>query len=186
MMSNAEDTTGSAAHGEGETRRDFLLYATGTFGAVGAAAAAWPLISQMNPAADTLAASTTEVNIEPIEEGQSITVVWRGKPVFVRRRTKAEIASARKDDIAVMPNQEADAKRTIKPEWLIVIGICTHLGCIPKGQRTGENRGDFGGWFCPCHGSHYDTSGRIRKGPAPKNLPIPEYKFVSDKLLRIG
>lgn len=186
MMSNAEDTAGSAAHGEGETRRDFLLYATGAFGAVGAAAAAWPLISQMNPAADTLAASTTEVNLEPIEAGQSLTVVWRGKPVFIRRRTKAEISAARKDDTAEMPNQETDEQRTVRPEWLVVIGICTHLGCIPKGQRTGEKRGDFGGWFCPCHGSHYDTSGRIRKGPAPKNLPIPEYKFVSDKLLLIG
>lgn len=185
-MSNAEDTAGSAAHGEGETRRDFLLYATGAFGAVGAAAAAWPLISQMNPAADTLAASTTEVNLEPIEAGQSLTVVWRGKPVFIRRRTAAEIATARKDDNAQMPNPEPDEKRAVKPEWLVVIGICTHLGCIPKGQRTGEKRGDFGGWFCPCHGSHYDTSGRIRKGPAPKNLPIPEYKFVSDKLLLIG
>jgi ubiquinol-cytochrome c reductase iron-sulfur subunit len=186
MMSNAEDTAGSAAHGEGETRRDFLLYATGAFGAVGTAAAVWPLISQMNPAADTLAASTTEVNIEPIEVGQSITVVWRGKPVFIRRRTKAEIAAARKDDSADMPDQEADAKRAVKPEWLVLIGICTHLGCIPKGQRTGEQRGEFGGWFCPCHGSHYDTSGRIRKGPAPRNLPVPEYTFVSDKLLRIG
>ncbi len=185
-MSNGEDTAGSAAHGEGETRRDFLLYATGAFGAVGAAAAAWPLISQMNPAADTLAASTTEVNLEPIEVGQSITVVWRGKPVFIRRRTKAEIAAAGKVDLAELPDPEADDKRTTKPEWLIVIGICTHLGCIPKGQRTGEGRGEYGGWFCPCHGSHYDTSGRIRKGPAPRNLPIPEYEFVSDKLLRIG
>lgn len=185
-MSNAEDTVGSAAHGEGETRRDFLLYATGAFGAVGTAAAVWPLISQMNPAADTLAVSTTEVNIEPIEVGQSITVVWRGKPVFIRRRTKAEIAAAGKVDLADLRDPQADDKRTTKPEWLIVIGICTHLGCIPKGQRSGESRGEYGGWFCPCHGSHYDTSGRIRKGPAPRNLPIPEYKFVSDKLLRIG
>lgn len=186
MMSNAEDTAGSAAHGEGETRRDFLLYATGAFGAVGAAAAAWPLISQMNPAADTLAASTTEVNLEPIKEGQSLTVVWRGKPVFIRRRTKAEIAAAGTVNIGELIDPEADDKRVTKPEWLVVIGICTHLGCIPKGQRTGESRGEYGGWFCPCHGSHYDTSGRIRKGPAPRNLPVPEYKFVSDKLLQIG
>ena len=185
-MSNAEDTAGGAAHGEGETRRDFLLYATGAFGVVGAAAATWPLISQMNPAADTLAASTTEVNIEPIEEGQSLTVVWRGKPVFIRRRTQAEIAAAGKVNLSDLPDPETDKDRAQKPEWLVVIGICTHLGCIPKGQRTGERRGDYGGWFCPCHGSHYDTSGRIRKGPAPRNLPVPEYKFVSDKLLRIG
>ncbi|NQU72597.1 MAG: ubiquinol-cytochrome c reductase iron-sulfur subunit [Rhodospirillales bacterium] len=185
-MSNAEDTAGGAAHGEGETRRDFLLYATGAFGAVGTAAAVWPLISQMNPAADTLAASTTEVNIGPIKEGQSITVVWRGKPVFIRRRTKAEIVAAGKVDLADLRDPEADSKRVTKPQWLVVVGICTHLGCIPKGQRTGERRGDYGGWFCPCHGSHYDTSGRIRKGPAPRNLSIPEYKFVSDKLLQIG
>ena len=185
-MSNAEDTAGSAGAGDGETRRDFLLYATGAFGAVGAGFVAWPFISQMNPAADTLAASTTEVNIEPIEEGQSITVVWRGKPVFIRRRTKAEIADAGKVDLSVLPDPEADKERAQKPEWLVVIGICTHLGCIPKGQRTGERKGEFGGWFCPCHGAHYDTSGRIRKGPAPRNLPIPEYKFVSDTLIRIG
>lgn len=184
-MSNAEDTAGSA-QGEGETRRDFLLYATGALGAAGAATAAWPLISQMNPAADTLAASTTEVNLEPIEEGQSITVVWRGKPVFIRRRTKAEIAEAAKVDLSDLPDPEPDSKRVQRPQWLVVVGICTHLGCIPKGQRTGERRGDFGGWFCPCHGSHYDTSGRIRKGPAPRNLPVPEYKFISDKLLQIG
>jgi ubiquinol-cytochrome c reductase iron-sulfur subunit len=185
-MSNAEDTAGNPTHGEEETRRDFLLYATVAFGAAGTAAVVWPLISQMNPAADTLAVSTIEVDIGPIEVGQSVTVVWRGKPIFIRRRTGEEIAAAKNVKLDVLPDPETDAQRVVKAEWLIVIGICTHLGCIPKGQRTGEERGDYGGWFCPCHGSHYDTAGRIRKGPAPKNLYLPEYKFVSDKLLRIG
>ncbi len=185
-MSNPEDTVAGASHGDGETRRDFLLYATAAFGAAGAAAAAWPFIHQMNPAADTLAAATTEVELGPIKVGQSITVVWRGKPVFIRRRTRAEIAQAQKDDSADLKDPEKDSDRVQKAQWLIMVGVCTHLGCIPKGQRRGERKGDFGGWFCPCHGSHYDTSGRIRKGPAPKNLPVPEYKFVSDTLLRIG
>ncbi len=185
-MSDPDSSAPPAGHGEGETRRDFLLYATATFGAVGAAAAVWPLIDQMNPAADTLAASTTEVDLKAIEIGQSITVIWRGKPVFIRRRTKAEIAEARKDDKADLPDPETDAQRVKKPEWLIIVGICTHLGCIPKGQRPTERRGEFGGWFCPCHGSHYDTSGRIRKGPAPKNLPVPDYRFLTDTLVRIG
>ncbi len=185
-MSNAEDTSPNAAGGDGETRRDFLLYATGAFGAFGAAAAVWPLINQMWPAADTLAAATTEVDLKPVEPGQSITVVWRGKPVFIRRRTKKEIEAARAVKLDELPHPEADDKRTQKAEWLIVVGVCTHLGCIPKGQRTGERRGEYNGWFCPCHGSHYDTSGRIRKGPAPTNLPVPGYKFVSDTLVRIG
>jgi ubiquinol-cytochrome c reductase iron-sulfur subunit len=172
--------------GEGETRRDFLMLTTGVFAAVGVGYAAWPLIMQMNPAADTLAASTTEVDLEPIEEGQSITVVWQGKPVFIRRRTVAEIKAAADVDLDTLPDPEPDKARVQKPEWLVVVGICTHLGCIPKGQRTGERRGDYGGWFCPCHGSHYDTSGRIRKGPAPDNLPVPKYEFLSDTVIRIG
>jgi len=150
------------------------------------AAAAWPFIQQMNPAADTLASATTEVDLEPIEEGQSITVMWQGKPVFIRRRTSDEIKEAENVDLALLPDPQADDKRIQKAEWLVVVGICTHLGCIPKGQRVGERRGDYGGWFCPCHGSHYDTSGRIRKGPAPDNLPVPGYKFLSDTVIRIG
>ncbi len=181
------DSEGAAPHpGGGEKRRDFLMLTTGLFSAVGVGYAAWPFIKQMNPAADTLAASTTEVDLGPIEEAQSITVVWQGKPVFIRRRTAAEIKAARDVDLAMLPDPEADDKRVQKPEWLILVGICTHLGCIPKGQRTGERRGDYGGWFCPCHGSHYDTSGRIRKGPAPDNLPVPGYKFLSDTVIRIG
>ena len=181
------DSEGTAPHGGGGgTRRDFLDLLTGGFVVAGTAAAVWPLIHQMNPAADTLAASTTEVDLGPIEEGQSVTVIWQGKPVFIRRRTGAEIKAARAVDLDALPDPQADDKRVQKPQWLVVVGICTHLGCIPKGQRTGERRGDFGGWFCPCHGSHYDTSGRIRKGPAPDNLPVPGYKFLSDSVIRIG
>ncbi|NQV99108.1 MAG: ubiquinol-cytochrome c reductase iron-sulfur subunit [Rhodospirillales bacterium] len=169
-----------------QSKRDFLFISTAAVGAVGTAIAAWPFIDQMNPAADTLALSTTEVSLEPIEEGQSITVVWRGKPVFIRHRTAEEIADA----VAVQANDlidpQTDADRVQKPEWLIMVGVCTHLGCIPLGNKAGESRGDFGGWFCPCHGSHYDTSGRIRKGPAPKNLPVPEYSFLSDLKVKIG
>ncbi len=181
------DSEGTAPRpGGAETRRDFLMLTTGAFSAVGVGFAAWPLIQQMNPAADTLAASTTEVDLEPIEVGQSITVVWQGKPVFIRHRTAVEIAAARDVDLEALPDPQADDKRVQKPQWLIVVGICTHLGCIPKGQRTGERRGDYGGWFCPCHGSHYDNSGRIRRGPAPRNLPVPGYQFLSDTLIRIG
>ncbi len=181
------DSEGTAPHsGEGGTRRDFLDLLTGGFVVAGTAAAVWPLIHQMNPAADTLAASTTEVDLGPVEEGQSITVIWQGKPVFIRRRSAAEIEAARSVDLAALPDPEADDKRVQKPQWLVVVGICTHLGCIPKGQRTGERRGEYEGWFCPCHGSHYDTSGRIRKGPAPTNLPVPKYQYLSDTVIRIG
>jgi ubiquinol-cytochrome c reductase iron-sulfur subunit len=168
------------------TRRDFIYLTAGAMAAVGAGAFAWPLIDSMSPAADTLALSTTEVDLTPIQPGQAITVMWRGKPVFVRRRTPEEIAKAVADDAATMVDKQADKDRVQKPEWLILVGVCTHLGCVPVGQKPVENRGDFGGWFCPCHGSHYDTSGRIRKGPAPKNLEVPKYTFVSDTLVRIG
>lgn len=160
--------------------------AAGAFGAVGAGAVAWPIIQSMNPAADTLAMSTTEVDLTPIQPGQAITVMWRGKPVFVRRRTPEEISEAEKVNVADLRDKQSDQDRVKKPEWLIVVGICTHLGCVPVGQKPTENRGEFGGWFCPCHGSEYDTSGRIRKGPAPKNLEVPQYTFLSDTLVRIG
>jgi len=163
------------------TRRDFIVVAAGAFAAVGAAAAVWPFIHQMNPSADVLALSSTEVDLSQIAAGQSVTILWRGKPVFVRHRTEAEIAQAQKDDTAALPDPAKDADRVKKPEWLVMMGVCTHLGCVPLGQQ-----GDFGGWFCPCHGSHYDTSGRIRKGPAPANLPIPQYAFLTDTRIRIG
>jgi ubiquinol-cytochrome c reductase iron-sulfur subunit len=154
--------------------------------AIGAGSVVWPFIDQMNPAADTLALSTTEVDIASVQEGQAITVMWRGKPVFIRHRTAEEIKAATEVDVTTLRHKEADDKRVQRPEWLILVGICTHLGCVPLGQRTGESRGEFGGWFCPCHGSAYDTSGRIRKGPAPKNLEVPTYTFVTDTLVRIG
>jgi len=166
---------------EEPNRRDFLYLATGAFAAVGAANIVWPLIDQMNPDASVKALSSIEVDLAAIESGQSITVTWRGKPVFIRRRTEAEVSDARSVAAAELPDPEVDADRVIKDEWLIMVGICTHLGCVPLGQS-----GDFNGWFCPCHGSHYDTSGRIRKGPAPKNLDIPPYDFVGDTRIKIG
>ena len=183
----ADTTTTSPQHvGEGKTRRDFLLIATTTVGVVGTALAAWPFIHMMNPAADTLALATTGVDLSPIEEGQRITVVWRGKPVFIDHRTAADIEAARSVSLEGLIDPEADEERVQRPEWLVVVGVCTHLGCIPLGQRTGESRGEFGGWFSPCHGSHYDTAGRIRRGPAPTNLLVPPYEFVDDTTIRIG
>jgi len=174
------------SHGDdGETRRDFLTLTAVAAGVVGAGIAVWPLINSMNPAADVLALSSTEVDLSPVAEGQAITVIWRGKPVFIRHRTPEEIDLARSVDVADLRDPQTDAQRTQKPEWLVMIGICTHLGCIPKGQNVGDPKGDYGGWLCPCHGSHYDTSGRIRKGPAPKNLVIPPYVFLDDSI-RIG
>ena len=166
---------------EEPTRRDFLYLATGAFAAIGAANIVWPLIDQMNPDASVKALSSIEVDLSAIESGQSITVTWRGKPVFIRRRTQDEVGDAREVSFADLPDPESDADRVVKDEWLIMVGICTHLGCVPLGQA-----GDFNGWFCPCHGSHYDTSGRIRKGPAPKNLEIPPYDFVGDTRIKIG
>ncbi len=170
----------------GETRRDFLVLAAGALGAVGVVAVAVPFINSMNPSADVLALSTTEVDLKPVAVGQAITVVWRGHPVFVRHRTPQEIEAAQKVPLADLPDPQPDDKRVKKPEWLIVVGVCTHLGCIPLGQKPTDNRGEFGGWFCPCHGSQYDTSGRIRKGPAPRNLEVPAYDFVTDDSIRIG
>jgi len=176
----------AAGHGGATSRRDFLYVAAAGAGAVGTVLAVWPLIDSMNPAADVLALASSEVDLSAIEEGQSITVKWRGKPVFVRHRTAAEIERARADDGADMPDPQPDAARVQRPEWLIVVGVCTHLGCVPLGQKDSDPRGDWGGWFCPCHGSHYDTSGRIRKGPAPRDLEVPSYLFVDDSTVRIG
>lgn len=181
---NAQSTSHKAE--DGETRRDFLYLTAGAFGAVGAGIFAWPFIDSLNPAADVLALATVEVDLAPIETGQAITVVWQGKPVFIRHRTPAEIETARGVDIADLRDRQTDDERVVKPEWLVMVGICTHLGCVPLGQKTTQPKGEYGGWFCPCHGSHYDTSGRIRKGPAPKNLAVPPYQFTSDTTLLIG
>lgn len=173
-------TVSSAEH----SRRDFLYIATAAVGAVGAVAAAVPLISQMNPDASTIAAGAPiEVDLGPIAEGQVIKVFWRGKPIFISHRTKKEIEEAQNVQLASLPDPQADADRVKKghDQWLVLIGICTHLGCIPLAHQ-----GDYDGFFCPCHGSQYDSSGRIRRGPAPKNLFLPPYEFVSDSKIRIG
>ena len=162
-------------------RRDFIITATATVGAVGAGAAVWPLIDQMNPDASVKALASTEVDVSNIQPGQSITVLWRGKPVFIKRRTNEEIEKARSVDLKELKHPEKDEERAKNPEWLVMLGICTHLGCVPLGDK-----GDYNGWFCPCHGSHYDTSGRIRKVPAPQNMEIPKYEFVNSNIIKIG
>ncbi len=175
-------TTNDQTEHDGEvTRRNFLYVATGAFGAVGAATATWPFVANMNPSADVLALSSVEVDLSSIPEGQTIKILWRGKPVFIRHRTAEEIERAVAENTADLKDPEDDQLRAEKPEWLIMVGVCTHLGCVPLDQR-----GDFGGWFCPCHGSHYDISGRIRKGPAPKNLEVPKYAFLNDTTVKIG
>ncbi len=186
-MSHAEDHEG--------TRRDFLYFATAGAGAVAAGAAIWPLINQMNPSADVLALSSIRVDVSEVVEGTQLTVKWRGKPVFIRRRTAEEIEAARATSLDELPDPEArnanaegadaaDENRALDEagEWLVMMGVCTHLGCVPIGDGTG----DFGGWFCPCHGSHYDTSGRIRKGPAPENLPVPMARFDDETTIVLG
>jgi len=183
---HASANQGHPGHGEGETRRDFLALAATAFASAGAACALWPFIDSMNPAADTLALSTTDVDLTPIGEGMRVTVKWRGRPVFIDHRTKAQIDAARAVSLNELPDPQADEDRAEKPEWLVMVGVCTHLGCIPLGQKQGDQLGDFGGWFCPCHGSHYDTSGRIRRGPAPRNLELPPYQFTTDTTIRIG
>ena len=185
-MSEAEEEKGS--------RRDFLYVATAAAGTVTVGATIWPLINQMNPSADVQALASIDVDVAGLEPGSQLTVKWLGKPVFIRRRTQEEINAARSIDISSLPDQSSgnaniddsdasDQNRTIdqKGEWLVMIGVCTHLGCVPLG-----NAGEFGGWFCPCHGSHYDTAGRIRKGPAPRNLDVPIAKFVDDDIIRLG
>lgn len=178
------------------TRRDFLYIATGAAATVGAAGAVWPFIDQMRPDASTLALASIQVDVSTVEEGMSMTVKWRGQPVFIRNRTQEEVDEARevpiedlKDPVARNENLAADAPATDAERsageghenWLVMVGVCTHLGCVPLGEA-----GDFGGWFCPCHGSHYDTAGRVRSGPAPENLPIPTFAFISDTVVEIG
>ena len=162
-------------------RRDFIFTASYALGAVGVGAVVWPLIDQMNPDASVKALASTEVDISGVEKGQSITVLWRGKPVFIRRRTEEEIAKAKHVKLEDLPHPETDEDRAKNPEWLVMLGVCTHLGCVPLGDK-----GEYGGWFCPCHGSHYDTSGRIRKGPAPTNMEVPKYEFVNSNTIKIG
>jgi ubiquinol-cytochrome c reductase iron-sulfur subunit len=167
----------------GATRRDFIVLTANALAGVGAATVAWPFINSMNPSADVLALSSTEVDLSPIEPGQGIKVMWRGKPVFIRHRTAEEIKTAEEVDISELRDPEPDSARVQKghEQWLVMVGVCTHLGCVPIGDA-----GDYDGWFCPCHGSHYDTAGRIRKGPAPKNLLVPPYEFLGDNKVRIG
>ena len=162
-------------------RRDFIVTATPAAGAVGVGAVVWPLVDQMNPDASVKALASTEVDISAVEPGQSITVLWRGKPVFIKRRTQDEIDSARAVDLSELKHPEKDEDRAKNPEWLVMLGVCTHLGCVPL-----NDKGDYDGWFCPCHGSHYDTSGRIRKGPAPWNMEVPKYEFVNANTIKIG
>ncbi len=192
-------------HGnDGIKRRDFLMIATGATAAVGGALVAWPLINQMNPDASVRALASVEVDLAPIAEGQAITIKWRGNPVFIRHRTKAEIEAAKavkiedladpmaRSGLVKDSDQATDENRTVKgkEQYLVMMGVCTHLGCVPKVDEGDygvvESYGSKGGWFCPCHGSHYDTAGRIRKGPAPENLPVPEYTFISDTKIKIG
>jgi ubiquinol-cytochrome c reductase iron-sulfur subunit len=190
-----EDATLAHTDSAEPTRRDFLYLATGAMGVVGAGAVAWPFIDQMNPDASALALASIEVDVSAVEVGQSITVKWRGKPVFIRQRTEKEIEEAKAVPLSDLPDKLArnlnlsdtadasDANRAAegKEAWLVMVGICTHLGCVPLG-----NAGDFDGWFCPCHGSHYDTAGRIRRGPAPENLLVPPFAFVEDAKIKIG
>lgn len=175
-------------HNDHPNRRDFLALAGPAFAGVGGALSLWPFINQMNPDAGALALSSTEVDLSSIKEGQAMTAKWRGKPVFIRRRTAKEIAEAKNVVLRDLRDPQSDASRVKKghEQWLVLIGICTHLGCIPKGQSVGDVRGEYDGWFCPCHGSHYDSSGRIRKGPAPLNLEVPPYEFTSDTKIKIG
>jgi ubiquinol-cytochrome c reductase iron-sulfur subunit len=191
FVSQADDHAGT---GEG-TRRDFLYYATAGAGVVATGAAVWPLVNQMNPSADVQALSSIMVDVSAVEPGTQLTVKWLGKPVFIRRRSPEEIEAARATPLEELPDagsenankpdaDASDANRTLDEagEWLVMMGVCTHLGCVPLGDGAGE----FGGWFCPCHGSHYDTAGRIRKGPAPRNLPVPVAAFTDETTIQLG
>lgn len=176
----------SSSNDNSKGRRDFLYLSSISIGCIGTAAFIWPFLKSMNPAEDTLALGSIEVDLSKISVGQSKTVKWRGKPVFIRRRTVEEITEAKNIDIASLRDPMSDADRVQKEEWLILEGVCTHLGCVPLGQKISDTKGEFNGWFCPCHGSHYDSSGRIRKGPAPENLAVPPYVFINDTTIKIG
>ena len=169
-----------------ESRRDFLHLTTISIGGIGTAVFMWPFLKSMNPAEDTLALGSTEVDLTNINVGQAKTVKWRGKPVFIRRRTSEEILEANDVDLKSLRHPENDKNRVQKEEWLVLLGVCTHLGCVPLGQKMSDSKGEYNGWFCPCHGSHYDSSGRIRKGPAPENLAVPPYTFINDTTIKIG
>jgi ubiquinol-cytochrome c reductase iron-sulfur subunit len=183
MASEAREVAGGA---EGESRRDFLGIVAWSGLGIGAVAVAWPFINSMNPSADVLALSSTAVDISGIDEGMGVTVMWRGKPVFIRHRTADEIAAAQDIDMGQLRDPQADGDRVQRPEWLVLIGVCPHLGCVPNGTKPTENRGPLGGWFCPCHGSVFDTSGRIRQGPSPTNMVVPPYAFETDTRVVIG
>ncbi len=185
---SASDHGVSSPHGEGTSKRDFLKLVTGAAALVGTGAIVWPLIDSMNPSQDVLALGSVEVNLEPIQAGMGITVLWRGKPIFVRHRTEKEIKEAEDVSLSALSDPETDAARVKAghTQWIIVVGICTHLGCVPLGNKPSDPRGEWGGWFCPCHGSQYDTSGRVRHGPAPANLPVPPYAFETDTKIKIG
>jgi len=190
MASHENAAVAGHAGGEadGVRRRDFIHVASGGYLGVGAVMAAWPFVDQMNPSADVLAMAKTDVDLAPIAEGQTIKIMHQGKPVFVRNRTKREIEDARKVDLAELRDPQTDAERVQAghEQWLITLAVCTHLGCVPLGAAQGEPRGDYNGYFCPCHGSHYDTSARIRKGPAPTNLEVPAYTFKTPTAVVIG
>ncbi|MBN8829526.1 MAG: ubiquinol-cytochrome c reductase iron-sulfur subunit [Sphingomonadales bacterium] len=188
MATEVHGNEAVVSEGEGVRRRDFINIAAVSFAGVGAVAVVLPLVNQMNPSADVLAASTTEVDLSAIAEGQAIKAVFRSQPLFVRHLTAKEIAEADAVDPASLRDPQTLEERVVdgKKQWLITMGVCTHLGCVPLGAGEGENRGEFGGYFCPCHGSHYDTAARIRKGPAPKNLLVPAYKFTSDTAVLVG
>ena len=175
-------------HAPDPSRRDFIKLVAASSAAIGVGALAWPLIDSMNPSSDVLALSSFEFDLAPVPVGQAVTVVWRGKPVFVRHRSPEEIKTAEGVKQSDLSDPATDNSR-VKPgkeQWLVVVGICTHLGCVPLGNKTTEARGDFGGWFCPCHGSQYDVSGRVRHGPAPANLAVPPYAFMTDTRIKIG
>ena len=187
-MHSDDDSNNGNEQTPSPTRRDFLMLATGAMGTVGVASVIWPFVDSMNPAADVLSQATVDVEIKTIQPGQATTIMWQGKPVFIRRRTPDEITKVRAvvDKDMIDPQQDQSRVLQGKDEWLIVVGICTHLGCVPVGQKMTDNRGEYGGWLCPCHGSEYDASGRVRRGPAPKNLTVPPYVFLNDNTIRIG